>query len=78
MRKKAIGEAARVLLSGGYLVMVDMAGYAGEYADTVKEMGWTDVSREFGGMRIMYGAWPCQILRARSRNLYFTYIKLPT
>jgi SAM-dependent methyltransferase len=64
-RKKAIGEAARVLKSGGYLVVVDMAGYVSEYLNTVKEMGWTDVSSEFGGMRIMYGAWPCQILRAR-------------
>ncbi|GIJ98453.1 hypothetical protein Aspvir_000570 [Aspergillus viridinutans] len=64
-RKKAIGEAARVLMSGGYLVVVDMAGYVGEYLNIVKEMGWTDVSSEFGGMRIMYGAWPCRILRAR-------------
>lgn len=64
-RKKAIGEAARVLVSGGYLVVVDMAGYVEEYADLVKQMGWTDVSTEFGGVRITYGAWPCRILRAR-------------
>ncbi|KAJ8198322.1 hypothetical protein LV157_000626 [Aspergillus fumigatus] len=64
-RKKAIGEAARVMVSGGYLVVVDMAGYVEEYADLVKQMGWTAVSTEFGGVRIMYGAWPCRILRAR-------------
>ncbi|KAH1987532.1 hypothetical protein KXW88_002844 [Aspergillus fumigatus] len=48
-RKKAIGEAARVMVSGGYLVVVDMAGYVEEYADLVKQMGWTAVSTEFGG-----------------------------
>lgn len=64
-RKKAIKEAARVLVSGGCLVGVDMAGYVGEYVNTVKEMGWMDVSSEFAGLRIMYGAWLCQILRTR-------------
>ncbi|GIJ88922.1 hypothetical protein Asppvi_007850 [Aspergillus pseudoviridinutans] len=47
-RKQAIGEAARVLMSGGYLVVVDMAGYVSEYLNTVKEMGWMDVSNSRG------------------------------
>lgn len=64
-RQLAIAEAARVLWSGGYLVILELYGYVGEYADVLRGLGWEDVRIELGGLEVMYGAWPCQWLKAR-------------
>ncbi|GAD95934.1 methyltransferase [Paecilomyces variotii No. 5] len=64
-RHKAIREAARVVRSGGYLVVLDLWGYPGEYQAVLKDLGWTDVSCAFGGVRVMFGIWACQVLKAR-------------
>ena len=64
-RQQAIIEAARVVRSGGYLLILDLMGYLGGYATILKSLGWTDVETELGGMKVMFGAWPCQILKAR-------------
>lgn len=64
-REQAIMEAARVVQSGGYLIILDMMGYVKGYAATLKSLGWTKVVIELGGMNVMFGAWPCQILKAR-------------
>lgn len=64
-RKKAILEAARVLQPGGYLVILELGGYISQYKSELESAGWTDLETEFGGLQVMFGAWPCQILRAR-------------
>lgn len=64
-RRRAIVEAARVIRSGGYFVILDLMGYLGGYGTILKSLGWTDVKTELGGMKVMFGAWPCQILKAR-------------
>lgn len=64
-REKAILEAARVLRPGGYLVILELGGYVAQYKGVLESAGWTDITTEFGGLQVMFGAWPCQILRAR-------------
>jgi len=64
-RRRAIIEAARVVRSGGYLLILDLMGYLGGYQTILRSLGWTDVETELGGMKVMFGAWPCQILKAR-------------
>lgn len=27
--------------------------------------GWTDIEMGFGGMRLIFGTWPCQVLKAQ-------------
>ncbi|KAJ7895565.1 putative methyltransferase [Mycena olivaceomarginata] len=64
-RRKAVGEMARVCATGGYVVIVDLAGYVGGYEEVLREMGWTEVSSKWGGAGVMFGAWPCLVLKAR-------------
>lgn len=64
-REKAIASAARVLRPGGFLVILELAGYVGEYRKVLEAKGWTDVETAFGGMQVMFGIWPCQVLKAR-------------
>ncbi|KAL1847325.1 hypothetical protein Plec18167_001402 [Paecilomyces lecythidis] len=64
-RNKAIKEAARVLRPGGYLVILDLWGYPGQYKAVLEDLGWTDVNCTFGGVRVMFGMWACQVLKAR-------------
>lgn len=64
-RRRAIIEAARVLRPGGYLVILELYGYVGEYGEVLRDLGWEDVRIELGGLGVMYGAWPCQWLKAR-------------
>lgn len=64
-REKAIASAARILRPGGFLVILELAGYAGEYRKVLESKGWTDIETAFGGMQVMFGIWPCQILKAR-------------
>jgi ubiquinone/menaquinone biosynthesis C-methylase UbiE len=64
-RRQAVLEAARVLRSGGYLIILDLMGYLGSCETILKSLGWSDVETELGGMKVMFGAWPCQILKAR-------------
>lgn len=68
-RKKAISEAERVLQPGGFLIILELAGYVSEYKEELKAAGWTDLNTEFGGLEVMFGGWPCQILRGRKPNL---------
>lgn len=64
-RRQAIIDAARVVRSGGYLIILDLMGYIGSYETILKALRWTDVVTELGGIKVMFGAWPCQILKAR-------------
>jgi SAM-dependent methyltransferase len=64
-RRQAIVEAARVVRSGGYLLILDLMGYVGGYGIILESLGWSDVETKLGGMKVMFGAWPCQILKAR-------------
>jgi arsenite methyltransferase len=63
-RKKAVKEIARVCQAGGKVIMVDLAGYVKGYQAELLAAGWTDVEVGFGGARVMFGLWPCQILNA--------------
>lgn len=64
-REKAIASAARVLRPGGLLVILELAGYVGEYRKVLEAKEWTDIETAFGGMQVMFGIWPCQVLKAR-------------
>ena len=64
-REMVIVEAARVLKPDGYLIILELAGYIGQYKSVLKSMGWSEIQAEFGGMRVMFGAWPCQVPKAR-------------
>ncbi|KAJ7242439.1 putative methyltransferase [Mycena rebaudengoi] len=63
--RKAVGEMASVCAPGGYVVIVDLAGYVGGYEEVLRELGWTEVSSKWGGAGVMFGAWVCMVLRAR-------------
>lgn len=63
-RKKAIMEAARVLRPGGFLIILELSGYNRQYSGILKQLGWDEVDIQFGGLQVMFGPWPCQILRA--------------
>jgi len=64
-RRQAIMDAARVVRSGGYLIILNLVGYLASYERVLRSLGWTDVETELGGLQVMFGAWPCQILKAR-------------
>ncbi|KAE8389098.1 hypothetical protein BDV23DRAFT_194730 [Aspergillus alliaceus] len=69
VRRDAVREAARVLVGGGELVIVDLAGYVGEYAGFLEELGWREIEVESGGLRLMFGAWPGRVLKARKPRI---------
>ncbi|KAK0650105.1 Demethylmenaquinone methyltransferase [Lasiodiplodia hormozganensis] len=65
-RRHALREMARCCRPGGYVLVVDLAGYVGGYAECLRgELGWTDVESAWGGVGVMFGVWPCVVLRAR-------------
>jgi ubiquinone/menaquinone biosynthesis C-methylase UbiE len=63
-RKKAVEQLARVCRPGGQVLVLDLMGSVKTYQDTLLSLGWKDVSYEFGGVGVMFGAWPCQVLKA--------------
>lgn len=64
-REKAIHEAARVLRPGGILVILELGGYMAEYRKVLESDGWSQIETDFAGVQMMFGPWPCQILKAR-------------
>ncbi|KAJ6564552.1 putative methyltransferase [Mycena capillaripes] len=54
-RRKAVQEMARVCLPGGYVVILDLAGYVGGYEEVLRELGWTEANRKWGGAGVMFG-----------------------
>ncbi|KAJ7199021.1 putative methyltransferase [Mycena pura] len=64
-RRAAVKEMARVCRPGGWLVLVDLAGYVGGYEEVLKALGWTEVASKWGGAGVMFGMWPCMVLKAR-------------
>lgn len=63
-RRKAV-DMARVCLPGGWIVVLDLVGYVGGYAEVLRENEWTEVDRKWGGARVMFGAWPREVLSVR-------------
>lgn len=63
-RTNGIQEIARVCEPGGKVVIVELYGYIREYMAILRELGWADMNARMGGLRLMYGMWPCQILEA--------------
>ena len=63
-RRTAVEELARVCAPGASVILLDLRGSVQAYMDTLVALGWRDVSVSFAGVGVMYGMWPCQILRA--------------
>jgi SAM-dependent methyltransferase len=64
-RQSAIDEMIRICAPGGCMIVLDLMGYVSGCRDSLARHGWTDVSLEFGGAKVMFGIWPCQLLKAR-------------
>jgi SAM-dependent methyltransferase len=64
-RRAAVKEMARICMPGGWVVLVDLAGYVGGYEKVLRALGWTEVDKKWGGAGVMFGAWPCMVLKAR-------------
>lgn len=77
-REKAIMEAARVLRPGGLLVVLELSGYANQYCRILKSLGWEKVGFQLAGRQVMFGAWPCQILRATKPTRTMNYCDMAT
>ncbi|KAJ5832212.1 hypothetical protein N7474_000523 [Penicillium riverlandense] len=64
-REQAMHEAARVLRPGGFLVILELGGYIAQYRKVLESAGWSEIETSWAGLQVMFGAWPCQILKAR-------------
>jgi ubiquinone/menaquinone biosynthesis C-methylase UbiE len=64
-KRRAIRECARVTKPGGWLLIVDLKGNVGLYQRTLRELGWQSVERHWAGMKMMFGFWPCEVLKAQ-------------
>jgi len=63
-RVHGVREIARVCATGGQVIIVELYGYCREYARVLQDAGWNQVTIEMAGWQMMFGIWPCQILRA--------------
>lgn len=63
-RAKAIEEMARVCKPGGKIIILELAGYVGDYKDVLVRLGWKNVKCEMAGLGATFGFWPCQTLTA--------------
>jgi SAM-dependent methyltransferase len=64
-RAKGVREVARVCAPGGRVVVVELYGYISGYAEVLKELGWKDIQVKTGGLQVMFGTWPSQIMTAQ-------------
>lgn len=63
-RRRAVEELARICAPGANVILVDLQGYPKGYAETLTGLGWKGVKYAFGGVGVMFGFWPCQVLHA--------------
>jgi hypothetical protein len=54
-----------VTKTGGWMVIIDLKGSVALYENTLRELAWESIERTWAGMKMMYGIWPCEILKAR-------------
>ncbi len=64
-RRRAITECARVTKPGGWILIVDLKGSVAVYEHTLRELGWQSIERKWAGMKMMFGLWPSEILKAQ-------------
>ncbi|CAF1645865.1 unnamed protein product [Adineta ricciae] len=64
-KQRAIRECARVTKPAGWLLIVDLKGNVSLYENTLKELQWNSIERTWAGMKMMFGVWPCEVLKAQ-------------
>jgi ubiquinone/menaquinone biosynthesis C-methylase UbiE len=64
-KRRAIRECARVTKIGGWILIVDLKGNVALYEKILQELGWESIERKWAGMKMMYGIWPCEVLKAQ-------------
>lgn len=62
-RRSAMKEIDRICKPGGTVLILDLTGYVSGYHTELERAGWT-CFRAFGGLGVVFGSWPTQILKA--------------
>lgn len=63
-KRRAIRECARVTKPGGWILIVDLKCSVALYESTIRQLGWQSIERNWAGMKMMFGLWPCEVLKA--------------
>lgn len=64
-KQKAIQQCARVTKPNGWIIIIDLKGNVSLYQQTLIQLNWTNIQRYWAGIQIMFGLWPCEILKAQ-------------
>ena len=64
-KQRAIQQCARVTKPNGWLISVDLKGNVAFYQQILRELHWQTIERYWAGIQMMFGLWPCEILKAQ-------------